>query len=402
MIDKDLQYALDNGIIDTTSIQSIIEMTRRKELLDKHPYKMWESADGKWHTYLPDKEKGRVPRKRNSQKELEDVIVDFWKEQEENPRIDELFKEWNDSQLNNGYIKINTALRNESLFKRHFTEFGKNRIKNVSIDMWVEFLEAQIPKFNLTAKSFSGLRTVTRGIIKLAKRKKLINFNVQDLDSELIIPKKGFFKKHKKDWEEVYNVDETALIMEYCKENPDIWSSCIELIFVTGLRVGEAIALKHDDIDPVHMVISVHATESRRKDENGIIRTFIQDSTKTESGFRLVVVPKQFQNLLTRLWERSKDTEYVFEYKGKRIHSNAIRKKLARICGHVGVPYKSPHKIRKTYCSILFDNQLSSSFIINQMGHTSISTSEIFYHKNRTPVGEKVELVSQIEEFANV
>lgn len=402
MTDKDLQYALDNGIIDSTSIQSIIEMTKRKELLDKHPYKIWESTDGKWHTYLPDKEKGRVPRKRNSQKELEDVIVNFWREQEENPRIDELFKEWNDSQLENGYIKINTALRNESLFKRHFTEFGKNRIKNVSIDMWVEFLEEQIPKFNLTAKSFSGLRTVTRGIIKLAKRKKLINFNVQDLDSELIIPKKGFFKKHKKDWEEVYNVDETALIMEYCKKNPDIWSSCIELIFVTGLRVGEAIALKHDDIDSVHMVVSVHATESRRKDENGIIRTFIQDSTKTESGFRLVVVPKQFQNLLTRLWERSKDTEYVFEYKGKRIHSNAIRKKLARICGHVGVPYKSPHKIRKTYCSILFDNQLSSSFIINQMGHTSISTSEIFYHKNRTPVGEKVELVSQIEEFANV
>lgn len=402
MIDKDLQYALNNGIIDATSIQSIIEMTKRKGLLDKHPYKMWESADGKWHTYLPDKEKGRVPRKRNSQKELEDVIVNFWKEQEENPRIDELFKEWNNSQLENRYIKINTALRNESLFKRHFTEFGKNRIKNVSIDMWVEFLEAQIPKFNLTAKSFSGLRTVTRGIIKLAKRKKLINFNVQDLDSELIIPKKGFFKKHKKDWEEVYNVDETALIMEYCKENPDIWSSCIELIFVTGLRVGEAVALKHDDIDPVHMVINVHSTESRRKDENGIIRTFIQESTKTESGFRLVVVPKQFQNLLTRLWERSKDTEYVFEYKSKRIHSNAIRKKLARICKQVNVPYKSPHKIRKTYCSILFDNQLSSSFIINQMGHTSISTSEIFYHKNRTPVGEKVELVSQIEEFANV
>lgn len=128
MIDKDLQYALDNGIIDTTSIQSIIEMTRRKELLDKHPYKMWESADGKWHTYLPDKEKGRVPRKCNSRKELEDVIVNFWKEQEENPRIDELFKEWNDSQLENGYIKINTALRNESLFKRHFTEFEKNPV----------------------------------------------------------------------------------------------------------------------------------------------------------------------------------------------------------------------------------------------------------------------------------
>lgn len=401
MIDKDLQYVLNSGIIDIASIQSIIQMTRRKELLDKHPYKMWEGIDGKWHTYLPDKEKGRVPRKRNTQKELEDVIVDYWKEREENPKIGELFKEWNDSQLENGFIRINTALRNESLFKRHFTEFGENRIKNVSIDMWVEFLEAQIPKFNLSAKSFSGLRTVAKGIIKLAKRKKLIGYNTQDLDGELIIPKNGFFKKHKKDWEEVYNIDETALILGYCKENPDIWSSCIELIFVTGLRVGEAVALKHNDIDPVHMAVNIHATESRRKDENGVIRTFIQESTKTESGFRLVVVPKQFQSLLTHLWENSKNTEYVFEYKGKRVHSNAIRKKLARICKHVNVPYKSPHKIRKTYCSILFDNQLSSSFIINQMGHTNISTSEIFYHKNRSPVGEKVELVSQIEEFAN-
>lgn len=401
MIDKDLQYALDNGIIELTSIQSIIEMTRRKELLDKHPYKMWESADGKWHTYLPDKEKGRVPRKRNSRKELEDVIVTYWKNIEDNPTIEELFKEWNDSQLENGFIKINTALRNESLFKRHFIEFGKNRIKNISIDMWIEFLEAQIPKFNLSAKSFSGLRTVARGIIKLAKRKKLINYNVQDLDGELIIPKKSFFKKHKKDWEEVYNVDETALIMEYCKENPDIWSSCIELIFVTGLRVGEAVALKHNDIDPVHMAVNIHATESRRKDENGIIRTFIQESTKTESGFRLVVMPKQYQYLLTSLWWVSSDSEYVFEFKGKRIHTNAVRKKLARVCKLLGIQYKSPHKIRKTFCSILLDNNISSSFVTSQMGHTDIKTSEIFYHKDRNSETKRVELLSSIKEFAN-
>ena len=397
----DLQYAIDNGIIDLPNIQSIIEMTKRHELLEKHPFKIWYGTDNKWHTYLPDEEKGRVPRKRNTREEIEKVIIEYWKEKEENPTIKELFKEWNDSQVEKGFIKINTALRNESLFKRHFTEFGERRIKNVSVDMWVEFLEAQIPKFNLSAKSFSGLKTISKGVVKLAKRKKFIHYNTQDIDGELIISKNGFYKKRRKDSEEVYNVDETALILEYCMTNPDIWASCIELIFVTGLRVGEAVALRHEDIDPNHMSITVHATESRRRDEKGITRTFVQNIPKTEAGFRIIAVPKQFQNLLTRLWERSKNTEYVFDNNGKRIHSNAIRKKLARICKHVDVPYKSPHKIRKTYCSILFDNQLSSSFIINQMGHTSITTSEIFYHKNRDPIDEKVELVSQIGEFAN-
>ena len=153
----DLQYAIDNGIIDLPNIQSIIEMTKKHELLEKHPFKIWFGTDNKWHTYLPDEEKGRVPRKRNTREEIEKVIIEYWKEKEENPTIKELFKEWNDSQAEKGFIKINTALRNESLFKRHFTEFGERRIKNVSVDMWVEFLEAQIPKFNLSAKSFSGL-----------------------------------------------------------------------------------------------------------------------------------------------------------------------------------------------------------------------------------------------------
>lgn len=36
----DLQYAIDNGIIDLPNIQSIIEMKKRQELLNNHPYKI--------------------------------------------------------------------------------------------------------------------------------------------------------------------------------------------------------------------------------------------------------------------------------------------------------------------------------------------------------------------------
>ena len=37
-----LKYAVENGIIDAALLQDKIEMQKRKELLKKHPYSIWE------------------------------------------------------------------------------------------------------------------------------------------------------------------------------------------------------------------------------------------------------------------------------------------------------------------------------------------------------------------------
>ena len=44
---------------------------------------------------------------------------------------------------------------------------------------------------------------------------------------------------------------------------------------------------------------------------------------------------------------------------------------------------KSPHKIRKTYGSILLDNHIDNKLIIEQMGRTDIRCTEEHYHRNR-------------------
>lgn len=51
-----LRYALENNIIDLSYVQEKIEMAKREELLEKHPYKISQGKDGKWRTYIPDKE----------------------------------------------------------------------------------------------------------------------------------------------------------------------------------------------------------------------------------------------------------------------------------------------------------------------------------------------------------
>ena len=67
-MDMDLKYLIDSGIIDVPNIQSIIEMKKRQELLNSHPYKIWMGSNGKWYTYLPDEEKGRVFKKEKHKK----------------------------------------------------------------------------------------------------------------------------------------------------------------------------------------------------------------------------------------------------------------------------------------------------------------------------------------------
>ena len=57
--DELLNYALSKGIIHLESVQEQIAMSKRREYLDKHPYKIYQGNDGKWRTYLPDLNNGR-------------------------------------------------------------------------------------------------------------------------------------------------------------------------------------------------------------------------------------------------------------------------------------------------------------------------------------------------------
>ena len=70
-----LKYAIENGMIDTAYVRDMIEMQKRKEILEKHPYKIWEGKDGKWYTYLPDEENGRVLKKRKTEKDIQNCSL---------------------------------------------------------------------------------------------------------------------------------------------------------------------------------------------------------------------------------------------------------------------------------------------------------------------------------------
>ncbi len=392
-----LQFIIKSGMLDLHDVQDSMEAMKRDELLKKHQYKIWQGKDGKWYTYLPDDKKGRILKKRTTQKAIENDVVEYWKIQTENPTIKEVFGEWNDRRLELNKISKATHLRNKQVFKRHYKDFGEKKIKHISAEEFEEFLEEQIPEYQLTAKAFSNLKTVTRGFLKRAKKRKLISFNIDELFQDLDTSDVDFKKVIKEDYEEVFNESEMSLVMEYLKANPDMINLGILLMFVTGARVGEIVTLKHEDFD--NNTFKIRRTETRFLGEDKKYVCEVKEFPKSQAGVRTAIIPEDFSWLVKAIRRQNPFGEYIFVKNGKRISTQSVRMRLKRICAKLNIYHKSPHKIRKTYGTILLDNHLDNKLIMGQMGHTDILCTENHYHRNRKSVDQKIQIISSIPEF---
>ena len=398
LTNEDLNFLVTRGIIDIPDIQSIIEMEKKKELVEKHPYKAWQGKNGSWYVYLPDKEKGRVLKRKSTKAGIENVIVAYQKEQMDNPTIEEVFNEWNDYRRDLKKIAKSSHTRMKQTFNQHFKEFGKKRIKTVTELEIIEFLERQIPEHNLSAKSFASLKTIMRGILKRAKRKGYISFSPELLFADLDVSDKEFHKTIKEDYEVVFDEYETALMLNYLKEHCDIKNAGILLMFVTGVRIGELAALKHEDLNPETGTVKIRRTETRYM-ENGSTIYGIKDYPKTQAGVREIVVPTSYQWLIRDLYASSSEGDYIFKENDKRLTTYHLRKREYYVCNQTGVYKKSPHKIRATYDSILLDANVDRRMVKDQMGHSEIKVSENNYHRNRKSFDRKQQILDAIPEF---
>lgn len=397
-MDIDLKYLIDSGIIDVPNIQSILEMKKRQELLDNHPYKIWCGSNGKWYTYLPDETKGRVLIKKSTKEDIEDVVIKYQESVMSNPTIEELFDEWNDHRRDIGRIAKSSHTRLRQVFDRHFKEFGKRRIASVKENEWIDFLEAQVFEHNLSSKAFASLKSITKGMLKWAKRQGIITYSPELMLTELDLSDNVFTKKIKEDYEEVFDEDETQKMLSYLTGNRDIRNDGITLLFVSGMRVGELVGIKPQDINLNSNTVKIRRTETRFKDGDEIVYA-IKEYPKTQAGVREIVIPSSYSWLLKELYVKSRGQEFVFEENGKRITTLLIRKRIYSICKKTGVYKKSPHKIRATYDTILLDNGVDKRTVKDQMGHSDIAVSEKNYHRNRKSIKNKAVIIDGIADF---
>ena len=154
------------------------------------------------------------------------------------------------------------------------------------------------------------------------------------------------------------------------------------ILALTGLRLGEGVALRWSDFDVAQRTLHVQRTMS-----GGLM------STPKSGRSRLVLLSERAATVLQRLQMMRVDRakrygwktipEYIFATnQGNTLNPVRIRSAFAQVLKAAELPtHHSPHSLRHTYATLLLRNGESLKFVQEQLGHASIKMTSDLYGK---------------------
>jgi integrase len=167
-----------------------------------------------------------------------------------------------------------------------------------------------------------------------------------------------------------------------------------ELLALTGLRIGETLALTPPDIDYNNHTIKISKTLTTEKG----VENYIIDTPKTISSARTIDVTahtidlikqqikdKKRLRLASKRWIETKD-DFIFASAGREkpgcpLSDSGVRLYMLKILKMADLPPMSPHKLRHTYTSLMAEAGVDLESIQRQLGHKNDNvTRQVYLH----------------------
>ena len=164
-----------------------------------------------------------------------------------------------------------------------------------------------------------------------------------------------------------------------------------EVMFATGIRIDEAVQLNIGDID-----MDRHSLLIRGKGRKERLLFIYSEEV------RAALV--EYLNTRARI---SVETDALFvNRRGARLSSHGIRNVFYRFCREAGLTrHYTPHCLRHTMATLLVENGADIRSVQDILGHSSISTTEIYVHvseKRKKDVLRTFNQRDQLELFKDV
>jgi site-specific recombinase XerD len=157
---------------------------------------------------------------------------------------------------------------------------------------------------------------------------------------------------------DVLSADEVQQLLEALKE--PIYRVFCTLLYATGLRLSEALALEVTDIDARRQVIHVRRAKGGKE--------------------RLVMLSRRLYAVLRTYWAQERPPmPYLFASKatGRPISRDSIRKAMRLAAKAIGLEQRriTPHLLRHSFATHLLENGTDLRTIQVLLGHSNIATT---------------------------
>lgn len=195
-----------------------------------------------------------------------------------------------------------------------------------------------------------------------------------------------------------FTAQEVAIIFEKLNEEPLKYNLMIKLDIEAGMRRGELVGLKWENVNFAQDTIEINSSRLYTS-SIGVY----EDTTKTDESQRIVKVSDEIMSLLSLYHEQQEneraicgenwqDSGYVFVSEfGKPIHPNSIYNWFNRFLERCGIEKRSIHSMRHTTATLLIMNGVNVKLVSGRLGHNNTQTTNNIY---ASYIKEADELVS--------
>lgn len=219
-----------------------------------------------------------------------------------------------------------------------------------NINIKIKTYIAQLRKRNLKTSSVNRKISTLKNYLKFLHTEKIIDQidfqEFESLSSVKKIPKAISKSQMEQIFEDLKKSKQT---------NAGLYILILKLIYLSGLRISEALNLKWSDINHQDNSIYVYGKGSKER------KVFI------------------INDYLVQLKNLEKNNQYIFTINKKKISTRSVNKFLQNCYDNSLIKNKlSSHIFRHSFATTMLENNADIRHIQKLLGHSSISTTEIY------------------------
>lgn len=242
----------------------------------------------------------------------------------------------------------------------------------------VQSLYTSKQKDGLSAKSIRFIHGILHKALDDAVRWGRISRNVCDMVSQ---PRSDRYEI------QPLNIEQAQKLLEVVKGIPRL-EGILTVALVTGMRQGEILALRWQDVNLGQKTLQVRRTVARLPKLG-----YVETEPKTSRGVRQIVLPNIVVDVLTSQHSYQREAclkagvfwqehDLVFSNKyGGYLDASKILPKFKAVLAKAGLPDIRFHDLRHSAATILLEMNVHPKVVQERMGHSRISmTLDIYSH----------------------